>query len=128
MQLGRKPGNQSTKAGELADAALAELHLEENGISRTKKICFDLDKLVSPPADLCIVRLADVGILARIELSRQNREGLVCEDASRSAFLWDNMVQFIQGLGPAIIEAWRRGDQEKGMVAIQEMRPRCSQR
>lgn len=44
-----------------------------------KEICFDLDKLVLPPADLCIVRLADVGLPARRELTRQNKEGLVCE-------------------------------------------------
>lgn len=48
-------------------------------MSRRKEISFDLDRLVNPPADLCIVRLADVGIPARIELSRQSSEGLVCE-------------------------------------------------
>jgi hypothetical protein len=48
-------------------------------MSRKKEISFDLDKLVSAPADLCIVRLVDVGTPAISELSRQNREGLVCE-------------------------------------------------
>lgn len=48
-------------------------------MSRKKEISFDLDKLVSPPADLCIVRLTDVGLPARNELCRQSREGLVCE-------------------------------------------------
>jgi hypothetical protein len=47
-------------------------------MSRKKEVSFDLDKLVLPPADLCIVRLADVGLPARSELSRQNREGLIC--------------------------------------------------
>lgn len=46
---------------------------------RKKEISFNLDRLVSAPADLCIVRLADVGLPARRELSRQSREGLVCE-------------------------------------------------
>jgi hypothetical protein len=47
-------------------------------MSRKKEISLDLDKLVLPPADLCIVRLADVGLPARCELSRQSSEGLVC--------------------------------------------------
>jgi hypothetical protein len=48
-------------------------------MSRRKEISFDLDWLVRAPANLCIVRLADVGIPARNELFRQSREGLVCE-------------------------------------------------
>jgi hypothetical protein len=48
-------------------------------MSRKKEISFDLDRFVSLPADLYIVRLADVGIPARIELTRQSREGLVYE-------------------------------------------------
>lgn len=48
-------------------------------MSRKKEISFDLDRLVLPPADLCIVRLADVGLPTRSELSRQNSDGLVCE-------------------------------------------------
>jgi len=48
-------------------------------MSKKKEISFDPDRLASPPADLCIVRLADVGIPARIELTRQSREGLVSE-------------------------------------------------
>jgi hypothetical protein len=47
-------------------------------MKQKKEISFDLDRLVLPPADLCIVRLADVGLTARSELSRQSREGLVC--------------------------------------------------
>lgn len=47
-------------------------------MSRKKEISFDLDRLVSPPADLCNARLADVSLSARNELSRQNNEGLVC--------------------------------------------------
>jgi hypothetical protein len=48
-------------------------------MSRKKEISFDQDRLLLPPADLCIVRLADVGIHAKTELTRQDREGLVCE-------------------------------------------------
>jgi hypothetical protein len=47
-------------------------------MSRKKEISFDLDGLVRAPADLCIVQLADVGIPASSELTRQNSEGLVC--------------------------------------------------
>jgi hypothetical protein len=47
-------------------------------MSRRKEISFDPDRLVLPPADLCIVRLADIGLPAKSELSRQNSEGLVC--------------------------------------------------
>jgi hypothetical protein len=47
-------------------------------MSRKKEIRFDPDRLVLPPADLYIVRLADVGLTARNELARQSSEGLVC--------------------------------------------------
>ncbi len=48
-------------------------------MSRRKEISLDPDRLVRPPADLCIVWLNDVGFPARNELTRQSREGLVCE-------------------------------------------------
>lgn len=47
-------------------------------MSRKKEISFDLDKLALLPADLRIVRLADVGLLAKAEISRQTSEELVC--------------------------------------------------
>jgi hypothetical protein len=47
-------------------------------MSRRKEVSFDLDRLVLPPANLCIVRLADVGLPTRNELTRQSSEGLVC--------------------------------------------------
>gem|GEM_PF-1536480 len=48
-------------------------------MKQKKEISFDLDRLVRPPADPCIVRLTDIGLHARNGLSRQSREGLVCE-------------------------------------------------
>jgi hypothetical protein len=46
-------------------------------MSRKKEISFDLDRLVHFPVDLCTVRLADIGLPAKGELSRQSSEGLV---------------------------------------------------
>lgn len=48
-------------------------------MSRTKEISFDLDRLVYFPVDLFTVRLADIGLPAKAELSRQSSEGLVSE-------------------------------------------------
>lgn len=47
-------------------------------MSRKKEVSFDLDRLGRPPVDLCTVRLADIGLPAKAELSRQSWERLVC--------------------------------------------------
>jgi len=48
-------------------------------MSRKEEVSFDLDRLVHFPVDLCTVRLADIGLPAKAEISRQSSEGLVCE-------------------------------------------------
>jgi hypothetical protein len=57
---------------EQAKAIFVGAPAEGNSMSRKREISFDLDRLVLPPADLCIVRLADVGLPARSELSGQS--------------------------------------------------------
>lgn len=63
---------------EQAKAIFVGAPAEGNRMSRKKEIGFDLDRLVRPPADPCIVRLADVGLPARRELSWQSGKGPVC--------------------------------------------------
>ncbi len=73
----------SDRAGQ---CSLVGTPVGSNCMSRRKEINFDLDQLVGPHADLCIVRLTDVGLPARNKLFRQSSEGMVCgygEDRGR---------------------------------------------